>query len=322
MLGAAALASPAVFTDSARAKAIHLKITHNSMPDTAAHVVAATFQKFMAERGEGRFDVEIFGYSMLGNEVQAARALVEGTVDGCVSPNGILGTYVEENALVEYPYLFADLAHARASLTGKLGTFVASKLEAKGMIVIGWSENGMRHITANRAIRTPADLKGLKLRVQPIKMHVEVFNRLGATAGPLIWTELPSAMRAGQFEAQENPIINTAANDFLIQMQTHLSMTGHVYSPYPFVFSKETFKRLARKDQELVVEAGATAAKASIKYLDDAYGPAIARLKAGGMTIVTDVDVPAFMRAVQDLNADMARHMNADALQGMRKLIA
>ncbi|MGL1512202.1 hypothetical protein ACSTHR_23195, partial [Vibrio parahaemolyticus] len=88
------------------------KITHNSMPDTAAHVVAATFQKFMAERGEGRFDVEIFGYSMLGNEVQAARALVEGTVDGCVSPNGSLGTYVEENALVEYPYLFADLAHA------------------------------------------------------------------------------------------------------------------------------------------------------------------------------------------------------------------
>ncbi len=217
------------------------------------------------------------------------------------------------------PYLFSDIKHARGALAGKLGAFLASKLEAKGILVIGWSENGLRHITSNRPIRKPEDLKGLKMRVQPVKVLVEVFKSLGAAPGPLIWTELPSAMRAGQFEAQENPVTNIAANDFLVQMQTHLSLTGHVYSPYPFVFSKESFNRMRPADRDLVAEAGAAAAKASFKFLDDAIAPALAKLKAGGMTIVSDVDVPAFMRAVEGLNSQMARHMNADALNGMRK---
>jgi tripartite ATP-independent transporter DctP family solute receptor len=321
IIGAASLATPAVIT-RANAGVIQMKVGHNNTMTSVAQSAAVAFADFLRERGEGRFDVEVYPLSMLGNEVQMARGLVDGSMEACVSANGVLGSYADEPPLIEYPYLFQSLAHARSSLDGKMGAHIASKLEKKGVLVIGWGENGLRHISARRPVRTPADLKGLKLRVQPIKMHIEAFVGLGAAAAPMVWTQLPSAMRAGQFDAQENPLTNVAANEFLLEMQTHVSLTGHVYSPYPLVFSKAAWNRLNSKSRDLVMEAAQKAVAASRLYTDKGTEAAVTTLKQRNLAVVTDVDVPAFQRAVEALQPSIARHINSEAFKEIRNLVA
>lgn len=316
------VAAPFVHTGPAAARSMRLTISHNNGLSTAADVTAVAMQKHILRHGNGGLAAEVFPLSMLGNEMQMAQALVDGTLACSIIPIGPLARYAEEASLVEYPFLLPNLKLARSSLDGNLGAFVRGKLESKGLIVLSWAENGIRHMTANKPIRTPSDLKGLKLRVQPIKIHLEVFKALGAAAAPMAWTDLPSALRAGVFEAQENPINNVAVSDFIVATQSHLSLTAHVYSPSVIVFSKDVWGRLSAAQRDIVAEAATAGTAACRRFNDESEEASRKKLIAAGMKIVTDVDTAAFQRAIEQLGSDVSRHYNAEALAAMRKLVA
>lgn len=321
-LSATALAAPLFAPHIARAAARKLRVGHNNTTTSSFHIGSVAFQKYVMEKSDGRYEVEIFPSAQLGNDVQLVKSVADGTLDMTISGTSLMGTYNRDIELVEIPYLFKNIASARAALDGALGTHYAELLAKHSITSIGWGESGVRHVTANKPIRTVADLKGLKIRVQPAKIQVESFAGLGAAAEPLNFSELPEALRTGRFEAQENPIGIVVANDWLPKAQSHLSLTGHVYSPVAVSFASDVLDDMPAADRAIIRGAGAAAAKATREFSDAALATGLEKLKAAGMTIVTDVDRDGFQKAMDGMQDRLAAIVGADAMARVRGLIA
>lgn len=321
-LSAAALAAPLFTPHVARAATRKFRIGHNSTPTSALQMASVTFQKYLAEKTDGRYEVSIAPDSQLGNDAQLVRAVADGTLDMTISATAILGSFHPDLELAEIPFLFKDAASARKALTGDLGAYYTEVLAKSSLAVIGWGENGFRHVTANKPVRNLADLKGLKIRVQPAKIQVESFVGMGAVASALSFTELPEALRTGRFEAQENPLSILTTNEFITKYQSHVSLTGHVYSPFAVSFSGDVLEELPAADRAVVRAGGALAAQTTLDFSDIAVATGLEKLKAMGMTVVTDVDRKAFQAAMEGLGTRLSAVAGAGSIARVRGLVA
>jgi TRAP-type C4-dicarboxylate transport system substrate-binding protein len=208
---------------------------------------------------------------------------------------------------VDLPFLFSDNETARAGVDGKLGQFLASKIEERvNYRILGWYENGFRQLSNKlRTVRTPADLTGMRIRVLPSEVQARTFELLGAV--PLRWdlTEAIAAIKAGTIDAQENPFANTVTYG-VHRFHHHHSVTNHFYISRPIFLHRASFDAWPKDLQDAMREAVA----ASVTYQ---RGLAIEEDKSARQAIVdqgceiaelTAQELAAFANAVQPLRAD------------------
>jgi tripartite ATP-independent transporter DctP family solute receptor len=235
-----------------------------------------------------------------------------------VTASNVAANIVPELGLLDAPFLFRDAPHARAVLDGPIGTEYAGLMRPKGMIVLAWAENGLRHVTANRPIRKPDDLRGLRIRVPQSEVMVQAFKALGASPEALPFPELYEALRTGRFEAEENPVPTIVAAKFA-EVQKCLSLTGHVYSAAFFIASPDLLDDLKDDQRAALTNCAKAGAAASRETGSKGERDGIDALKAEGMTIVADVDraslaaaaKPALDAAAKQLGADRATRIQA-----------
>ncbi len=317
LTGLALLTTPHV----ARAQARRLRIGHNNSTDSVLQAAATGFDAALKAATGGRYELEIVPNSALGSEAEMLKAVAEGTLDMTIAPVGTTASLVKEVGLLETPFLFRDAAHARASLDGPLGRHCATLLGEKGITVGAWSEVGFRHVTANRPVRGPADLRGLKIRVPISEAIMESLRSMGAAADTLPFPQLPEALRTGRFEAQENPISIILAAQ-LNRHQSHLSLTGHVYTPAAIAISTEVLEELPAADRALLLAAAPAGAIASRVAGDAIERDGLERLRGAGMTIVTDVDHAALRQATGPARDRLAVVFGADSVRRITTLAA
>jgi tripartite ATP-independent transporter DctP family solute receptor len=317
----AAISAPLSMPRIARAATRKLRLGHNNTLTSATHGAALAIQKVIAEQSDGRYVLEIFPSAQLGDENQTVKAVSEGTLDAVVVGTSTLGAFHADLTLVELPYLFKDVVSARKSYDGALGAYLSELLAKASIVTLGWGENGVRHMTANKPIRKPEDLKDLKLRVQPSKLQIAAFQGLGAAAESLPFSQLAEALRTGRFDAQENPISVVVTNEYLTKLQTHISLTGHIYSPFVVLFSADAFEEMTPADRTVMKAAGAAAVKATRDFNDGVEASGLASLKAAGMTIVADVDRQAFQTAIAGLTDKLAAVTSPDGIARIRGLV-
>jgi TRAP-type transport system periplasmic protein len=168
------------------------------------------------------------------------------------------------------------------------------------MVVLGYWDNGIRHVTNNkRPIKTPADIKGLKIRTPPDSMTMDIMQALGADAQQIKFSELYVALQQGVVDGQENPLTNIASAK-LYEVQKYLSLTGHKYEANPFVMSKRSWERLSPADQKVFTEAAAEATQMQRKLSKEADEKLTTELKAKGVQVDT-VDRKAFVEATKSV---------------------
>ncbi len=314
-LAAALLATPNV----ALAQSRRFRLGHNNTVTSVLQAAALAFDEALKASSGGRMGLEIMPNSTLGSEQQMADAVAAGTLDMTIAPIGTLATMAKEAGLVEMPFLFRDAAHARAALAGALGAHCAELLAPRNIIIGAWSEIGLRQVTANRPVRSAADLRGLKIRVPLSEVIMESFRVMGAAADALPFPQLSEALRTGRFDAQENPIgIIVAAG--LAAHQSHLSLTGHVYTPGGIAISGDVMEELSAADRALVMAAARAGADASVAYTDRNDAEGLARLRAAGMTVVTDIDRDGLRAAAEPARARLASSFGADAVRRLTAL--
>jgi TRAP-type C4-dicarboxylate transport system substrate-binding protein len=214
---------------------------------------------------------------------------------------------VGELGFVDLPFLFARRDQARGAMDGKLGQFLADRIEDRvNYRILGWYENGFRQISNRlRTIRTPADLKGMRIRVLPSDVQVRTFELLGAV--PLRWdlTEAIAAIKAGTIDAQENPFANTVTYG-VHKFHHYHSVTNHFYISRPIFLHRTAFDAWPNDLQEAMREAVA----ASVVYQrglaeDEDIASRKAILDEGcEITDLTAQQLSAFSKAVQPLWAD------------------
>ena len=241
-----------------------------------------------------------------------------GTQDLVNTSTGPLGNFVSDTKVVDIPFLFRDYDHARKVMDGPIGQDILKKMPAKGLIGLAWTENGFRHMTNNkRPIVTASDAAGLKVRTMENKVHMDGYKTFSLLPTPMAFPELFGALQQGTVDGQENPIPVILSSKFA-QVQKHLSLTGHVYSPAVLILSPKVWDKLAEPDRKVFVAAAQAAAVAQRKRVNDDEATGIAQLKKDGMQVVEKVDGDSFRKAVAPAYANFAKEFGADRIAAIQ----
>jgi TRAP-type transport system periplasmic protein len=293
---------------------ISISVAQNSHQGVGIDV----FAKEVEKRTAGRYKIQTFYSGSLGGERESIEAVQLGTQELTFTSTGPVPNFVPEARILDIPFLFRDKAHARAVLDGPIGQDMLVKFEPKGFKALAWGENGVRHMTnSKRAVNSPDDLKGLKMRTMENPVHVAAYKGFGIVPTPMAFPEVFTALQQGTVDGQENPLSVIMAAKF-DQVQKHLSLTGHVYSPCIFLMSKAAFDKLSAADKTAFLESAREAAKANRARVDEDDSKGVAELKSKGMSIVENVDKAKFVSALTSVNADFEKQFGKDMLDKIR----
>lgn len=240
-------------TDYTQGTPIVIKIAHVSQEGVPIDLASHKLGDMLKEKTGGRITVDVFPASALGNNTELLEQLQMGTLEMAISSVAFLGAFTDSTALLDLPYLFQSNEAAEEVLDGEVGQEIFSNLEPAGFRGMTWMATGWRHLTANKEIHKPEDMKGLKIRVMENQMHIDHFNALGASAVPMAFSELYTALQNGTMDAQENPFANIDGNR-LYEVQKYIIKTGHIYDTSPLLASKTWWDSLTASDQALIQE--------------------------------------------------------------------
>jgi len=292
----AGIAASLLFTGFASAKVMNIGFTLS--PDSHYGKGAQVFAQEMDRLSNGKFEIKIKSSGVLGGERDVIEGLQFGTIDLTISSTGPVGNFVPEVYALDFPFLFTGYEHAHRILDGKIGNDLLAKFEPKGLIGLAWSENGFRHLTNSKhPVTTPADLAGLKIRTMENEVHMSAFNDLKAAPTPMSFTELFTALQQGTVDGQENPIPVITTSKFY-EVQSYLTLTGHVYSPAVILMSKTSWSQLNDTEKQWFKTAAAASAKATRSAVSTMEKEGIELIKAAGVQVVENVDKKEFSDAI------------------------
>ncbi|CAM3480633.1 TRAP transporter substrate-binding protein [Halomonas lysinitropha] len=272
----------------------------HTLSDSSHYSVGAdAFKETLERLSDGEFTVNEHPSGSLGGERAMIEGLQIGTVDVVITSTGPLGNFVPETYVLDLPFLFEDYDQARCVLDGEIGEELLTKMSDHNLVGLAWSENGFRHMTNSlREINTPEDAEGLKVRTMENRVHQEAFRQLGASPTPMAFPELFTALQQGTVDGQENPITVIVATNFW-EVQDHLSLTGHVYSPAAILGSPILLDGLSDEEREWFNQAAQASAEATREEVSRLEEEGVALLREKGMTVKTDVDPAPFQEAVE-----------------------
>jgi tripartite ATP-independent transporter DctP family solute receptor len=295
-----------------------LKIGYATSPASHYGVGTTVFCEEIQKGTQGRYGCQQFPNSALGGEREMIESVQLGTLDLVNTSTGPLGNFVPETRIVDIPFLFRDYDHARKVMDGAIGQDLLKKMQARGLVGLAWTENGFRHMTNNvRPIVQAADTKGLKMRTMENKVHLEGYRTFGILPTPMAFPELFTALQQGTVDGQENPIPVILAAKFA-QVQKHLSLTNHVYSPAVIILSPAVWRKLSEADKQVFLKAAQTAAQAQRKKVNDDEADGIALLRRDGMLVVEQVNGESFRAAVTPAYVNFAKEFGADNIRAIQ----
>lgn len=286
LLGAAfALGAPSSATWAQDIQSRILRLSTANPTDHPQTIGAQRFADLVRERSGGKLNVRVFHSSQLGSDYSSQSALQGGTLDLMTGTTNSLMGIVPEMGAIDLPYVFRTYEEVDAVLSGPLGEKLFALLPPKGMVPLGWMEQGFRVFhTTKRLIKTADDFKGLKLRVQPTPVSVAVVNSLGGNAVPMPFQETYTALEQGAIDGMDNPLPNIIISKFY-ELNKNISITNHMYQPAWLGISKMTWDKLSDTEKKILSDAGREASEFQRKLARDYTAKVVDQLKSLGCTI-------------------------------------
>ncbi|NVK45255.1 MAG: TRAP transporter substrate-binding protein DctP [Rhodobacteraceae bacterium] len=286
----------------AMASAETIRIAHVDPDEWTGSKKGAAAQIFKnIVEGETDLEVEIFPAGALGNEDELIGQAQEGLLQMAIV-SGAMSKACPAASVLDIPYTFASATVAWDVLDGEFGDNLAQHcLDQTGLRTLAYGETGFRNFTnGTREIRSPEDMEGLKFRVQPIPLYVEMVKGLGGEPTPIAWTELPNALSTGVVDGQENPV-GVIYNNGLHKLQKYMTLDGHVYAADFIVIDDAFFGDLSASEQEVVAKAARIAGNMgrSIQQWNTAEG--VKKVQEEGMEVYSPTadEIAAFAEKAQ-----------------------
>ncbi|WP_208991404.1 TRAP transporter substrate-binding protein [Pannonibacter phragmitetus] len=269
-----------------------LKLGHLANEQNTWHKASVKFGEELKALTNGRIEVEVYPNESLGKEVDLINGMQLGTADMTITGES-LQNWAPMAALLAVPYAYKSLEHMDEVASGKTGEDIKAEIVARAQIrPIAYFARGPRNLTANREIKSPDDLKGLRLRVPNVPLFVDTWKTLGAQPTPMAFSEVFTSLQSGVIDAQENPLALIKSANFA-EVQKFVNKTEHVRSWIYLTISEMTWSQLSAEDQAAVLEAAKRAqAYERELFLADEEN-LVKELQAAGMTFV-EVDAAAF----------------------------
>ncbi|MDF1486361.1 DctP family TRAP transporter solute-binding subunit [Ramlibacter sp. H39-3-26] len=283
------------------------------------------------ERTQGRINIKLYPGTALvqGDQTREFTALRQGVIDLAVGSTINWSPQVKQLNLFSLPFLMPDYAAVDALTQGEVGQQIFQAIERAGVLPLAWGENGYREISnSKRAIRTPEDLKGLKIRVVGSPLFLETFTALGANPTQMSWADAQPAMASGAVDGQENPISVYMAAKLYTVAQKYVTMWGYIADPLIFVVNKEVWNSWTPADREIVRQAAVDAGKEEIgiarKGMVEPGKPLLKEIAAQGVTVteLNPAEREAFVKATRPVYDKWKTAVGADLVNAAEKSIA
>ncbi len=255
---------------------------------------ATKFADLVRERTKGRINIKVYTSSslMAGKQTNEFLILKQGVADFAFASTINWSSTINELNLFNLPFFFPDYQTLDAVKEGSVGKKIAALLEEKGVLFLGWGENGFREITnSKRAIHTPADLDGLKIRVVGTPAFIDTMKALGANPVNMNWGEAQVAFQQGVVDGQENPVVGVLIPVQIWQFHKYITLWHYVIDPLMLTVNQEVFQSFTPEDRKIVREAAAEATKWQVETVRKGLIPpnlsALDLLKSKGMEVTT-----------------------------------
>jgi len=295
-----------------------VSLVFNSAPQGPQQIGADEFRHKLAELADNRIVIDERGGLTQGSETAVLAAMQQGAVDMGALSGSVVSAVVPEFGVFDVPFLFRDAAQAKAVADGPVGRELAKHFLDKGLVLLAIGKQGFRNITnSKRPIRTPADLKGLKIRVLPNDVYKMTFQALGAEVVPMEFTLVYPALKDGRIDGEENPITTIATSHFE-EVQKYVSLTGHFFAPIAFVANRGMFEALKPADQAAIIAAAKAGAEATWQAGAADEAKKLDQLRKGGMEVLEQVDRQPFIDAVKPLEGEFEKRFGKDVLAQIR----
>lgn len=268
-------------------------------------VALQSFKKAVEERTGGDLAVNIYTDSALGGEADLLEQVTSGTVEGMMQMGAAnWEPYNAEVNVALLPFLFTSLDNAREAWAGEFGQqFCEKLLEPTGVTILSVWESGYRHMTNNtRPILVPGDIAGIKFRTNENSMKVKMYEAVGGSAVIMAFSDVYTGLQNKTIDGQENPLANIYTSS-LQDVQTYLSLTGHMYDAAPLAVNTAWFETLPEDYQTILYEEAANAREVDLKENDESKY--LDLLKDAGMEI-NEVDKDAFQEAMSGIWEEFA----------------
>ncbi|AVT13865.1 DctP family TRAP transporter solute-binding subunit [Paracidovorax avenae] len=283
------------------------------------------------ERTQGRINIKLYpGVSLIqGDQTREFSALRQGVIDMAVGSTINWSPQVKALNLFSLPFLFPDYASVDAVTQGEVGKSLFQTLDKAGVVPLAWGENGYREISnSKRPIKTPADLKGLKIRVVGSPLFLDTFTALGANPTQMSWADAQPAMASGAVDGQENPVSVYMAAKLYTVAQKYVTMWGYMNDPLIFVVNKDIWNSWTPADREIVRQAAIDAGKEQIaiarKGMVEADKPLLKEIAGHGVTVtqLTPEERQAFVQATRPVFDKWKGQIGADLVNAAEKAVA
>ena len=283
------------------------------------------------ERTQGRINIKLYpGVSLIqGDQTREFSAIRQGVIDMAVGSTINWSPQVKELNLFSMPFLMPDYAAADALTQGDVGKDIFKTLEKAGVVPLAWGENGYREISNSKlAIRTPADMKGLKIRVVGSPLFLDTFTALGANPTQMSFADAQPALATGAVDGQENPMSIFTAAKLHNSAQKHITMWGYVNDPLIFVVNKDIWMSWTEGDRAIVRQAAIDAGKQEVviarKGLSEADRPLLKEVASLGVTVtqLTAAERAAFVSATRPVYDKWKNQIGIALVNNAEKAIA
>lgn len=281
------------------------------------------FKELVEKNSAGKITVELYHSSQLGDDREMMEALKMGTQEMTCPSTAPISTFVNGFKIFDLPFLFPNEKIADYILDGPVGQSLLDQLKDQGLIGLAYWENGYRMLTNNgHAVKSPADVQGLKIRTMENPIHLAAWRAMGANPTPMAFGELFSAMQQHVVDGQENPWGTIYLQNFF-EVQDFATDTGHVYSPFVLLISKSFWDGLPADLQKVVKDAALEAKVHNRKLNRQMNAEYLEKLKEKmTVTILTPEQKAEFQKAVQPVYDEYANEIGADLIKQVQDLIA
>jgi tripartite ATP-independent transporter DctP family solute receptor len=301
---AVALAVTAAVAQPAEAQT-RLRFAHVYEVNEPYHTEALWAAEEIAKRTSNRWRIEVFPASALGNEPAINEALTLGTIDMIYTGTAFAGSRFRPIAISNAPYVFRDFDHWLAYRNSELlKEMMAGYDRATGHKTLAMTYYGARHVTANRPINRPEDMRGMKLRVPQAPLYLMFARSVGANATPIAFAEVYLALQNGTVDGQENPLPTIQAKKFY-EVQSHIILTGHITESLLTIAGGQLWRRLSAADRAVFEEVWREAANRATYAIRTAEETLPDWFRAQGKTVIVP-DRAAFRAAALPLHNDPA----------------
>ena len=285
--------------------ATNLRFGYEAPRSDTQHIAAKKFAELVKEKSSGDIKISLFPDSTLGNAQAMISGVRGGSIDMEMSGSPNFTGLVSNLNIIDIPFIFRDKAHAYRVLDGEIGQGLMKELEDKGLKGLGFWEVGFRAVSNSKhPVKTPEDIKGLKIRTNQNPMYIKAFELFGANPVPL---------ETKTVDAQEHPI-GILYSVKLYEVQKHLSLTNHGYTPLLVVMNKDKFDALPAEQQQILLDAAKEAGAYQRQLNAEKETSMLEEMEKHGLEVVRDIDTAPFRSVIEAPVRQLFIEKNGDEL--------